>query len=100
MTANDGSGGNNSNEGDDLNFPAGTWTGCCGFYQPSYSLGNAFKVTATGYQCWVQQLLRLYHSTAVIKLPVHQQLILPNYDVTPLATDHGLKFYRSVHSSG
>jgi len=48
MTVNDGSGGNNSNEGDVLNFPAGPYTSCCGFYQPSYSLGNAFKVDANG----------------------------------------------------
>ena len=43
MTVNDGSGGNNGALGDDLNFPAGTYTGCCGFYQPSISLANAFQ---------------------------------------------------------
>ncbi len=48
MTVNDGSGGQNGNLGGDLNFPAGTYTGCCGFYQPSVSLANAFQTTAGG----------------------------------------------------
>jgi hypothetical protein len=48
MTVNDGSGGQNGNGGSSLNFPAGTYTGCCGFYQPSISLGNAFKVDENG----------------------------------------------------
>jgi starch-binding outer membrane protein, SusD/RagB family len=49
MTANDGSGGQNDDEGDSLNFPGGgTYTNCCGFYIPSYNLANAFKVDATG----------------------------------------------------
>ncbi len=49
MTVNDGSGGQNSDEGDDLNFPGGgTYTGCCGFNVPSYNLANAYKVDAAG----------------------------------------------------
>ncbi len=49
MTANDGSGGQNDDEGDSLNFPGGgTYTNCCGFYIPSYNLANAFKVDANG----------------------------------------------------
>lgn len=48
MTANDGSGGNNGNAGEALNFAAGAGTNCCGFYQPSYTLANAFKVDANG----------------------------------------------------
>lgn len=75
MTVNDGSGGNNSNEGDMLNFPAGTYTGCCGFYQPSYSLGNAYKVDANG--------LPMFQIDAGTGYPL--------YNVTPLKTDHGLK---------
>ena len=43
MTVNDGSGGDNGNPGEALNFAAGTYTGCCGFYQPSITLGNAFQ---------------------------------------------------------
>ena len=43
MTVHDKSNGNNSNDGDILNFPGGGETTCCGFYQPSFSLVNSFK---------------------------------------------------------
>ena len=79
MTANDGSGGQNGDEGEVLNFPAGsapggTASGCCGFYQPSYSLANAFKVDANG-------------------LPMFQidpATGFPMYDDVNLKNDHGL----------
>ncbi len=74
MTSNDGSGGQNGNEGEVLNFPAGPYTGCCGFYQPSYELGNAYKVDANG-------------------LPMFQidaGTGFPKYNVTNLKNDHGL----------
>lgn len=75
MTTNDGSGGWNSDQGDILNFAAGPYTGCCGFYQPSYSLGNAYKVDANG-------------------LPMFQvdqpSNGWPKYDDVNLANDHGL----------
>ena len=48
MTVNDGSNGSNDDPGEALNFAAGTYTSCCGFYQPSYTLANAFKVDANG----------------------------------------------------
>ncbi|MBS1598640.1 MAG: RagB/SusD family nutrient uptake outer membrane protein [Bacteroidetes bacterium] len=48
MTVNDGASGANSNQGDGLNFPYGGQTGCCGFFQPSFSLANSFKVDANG----------------------------------------------------
>jgi hypothetical protein len=48
MTVNDGTGAANANSGDALNFPYGGETGCCGFFQPSFSLANAFKVDANG----------------------------------------------------
>jgi hypothetical protein len=73
MTVNDGSGGNNSNPGAILNYAAGTYTGCCGFYQPSYSLGNAFKVTAAG----LPMLGTDANGT-------------PNYNLVLLHNDHGL----------
>jgi hypothetical protein len=39
----------NGNPGDILNFPAAGPTGCCGFYQLSFTMVNAFKVDpATG----------------------------------------------------
>lgn len=75
MTVNDGSNGQNSNQGDILNFAAGPYTGCCGFYQPSYTLGNAYKVDASG-------------------LPMFQTdpgTGYPQYNVAMLKNDHGLK---------
>ncbi len=44
MSIDDGSGANNANAGDVLNFPYNGGPGtCCGFYQPSFSLVNAYK---------------------------------------------------------
>jgi hypothetical protein len=48
MTANDGTGAANANAGDALNFPYGGETGCCGFFQPSFTLANIYKVDANG----------------------------------------------------
>jgi len=42
-----GSNGANGNVGDVLNFPYGGPSTCCGFFQPSYSLANSFKVDPT-----------------------------------------------------
>lgn len=45
QSVNDNSGGNNGGWGDVLNFPYnGGPGGCCGFYQPSQSLVNSFRV--------------------------------------------------------
>jgi len=46
----DGTSGDNGNVGDVLNFPYGTGLPitCCGFFQPSIDLANAFKVNAAG----------------------------------------------------
>ncbi|MHA8073777.1 RagB/SusD family nutrient uptake outer membrane protein [Aquirufa sp. HETE-40SA] len=51
FSVNDGSTGNNGNAGDNLNWPYSATApgrGCCGFYQPSQNLVNAFKTTAEG----------------------------------------------------
>ena len=50
MSVNDGSGAANANPGDVLNFPYNSLypVSCCGFYQPSFSLANAYKTTAAG----------------------------------------------------
>ena len=48
MTVNDGTGSANANAGDALNFPYGGQTGCCGFFQPSFTLANIYKVDANG----------------------------------------------------
>ncbi|MFC4209599.1 RagB/SusD family nutrient uptake outer membrane protein [Pedobacter lithocola] len=45
----DGTGGDNGNVGDILNFPYGnTPINCCGFFQPTIDLANSFKVDANG----------------------------------------------------
>ncbi|HEY1019717.1 MAG TPA: RagB/SusD family nutrient uptake outer membrane protein [Sediminibacterium sp.] len=47
QSVNDNSSGDNGGWGDVLNFPYnGGPGGCCGFYQPSISLANSFKVDA------------------------------------------------------
>ena len=69
MSVGDNAGGLNGNAGDVLNFPGGGPASCCGFYQPSFSLANAFKVDpATG--------LPLFENDA--------------YNATSLKTDMGL----------
>ncbi|UKT62762.1 RagB/SusD family nutrient uptake outer membrane protein [Pedobacter mucosus] len=42
----DGTGGDNGNVGDMLNFPYAV--ACCGFFQPTIDLANSFKVSAAG----------------------------------------------------
>ncbi len=44
----DGSNGLNGNAGETLNFPSGGPATCCGFFQPSFSFANAFKVDDSG----------------------------------------------------
>jgi hypothetical protein len=51
FSVNDGSTGNNGNAGDNLNWPYSATApgrGCCGFYQPSQNLVNAFKTSVDG----------------------------------------------------
>jgi hypothetical protein len=47
MSVLDNAQGYNGNAGDVLNFPGGGPATCCGFYQPSFSLVNAYKTDAT-----------------------------------------------------
>jgi tetratricopeptide (TPR) repeat protein len=46
----DGTGGDNGNVGDMLNYPYGgtAKTTCCGFFQPSIDLASSYRVTAAG----------------------------------------------------
>ena len=44
----DGANGLNGNAGETLNFPSGGPASCCGFFQPSFSFANAFKVDVNG----------------------------------------------------
>lgn len=90
MTSGDGSGGNNSNEGDDLNFPAGTYTGCCGFYQPSYGLANSFKVDAAGLPMFGTTAISVKSFNSDNKTTTTSTVNAPNYSVTNLGNDHGL----------
>jgi hypothetical protein len=49
QSVNDGAQGANGNYGDVLNFPYGGGPGgCCGFYQPSQSLVNSYRVDGSG----------------------------------------------------
>jgi hypothetical protein len=51
FSVNDGTTGNNGNAGDNLNWPYSSTApgrGCCGFYQPSHNLVNAFKTSSDG----------------------------------------------------
>jgi len=75
MTVRDGSGGQNGDFGDVLNFPGGgTFTTCCGFYVPSYNLANAFKTDDNG--------LPMFQKDAATGFPT--------YDVVNLKNDHGI----------
>lgn len=48
-SVNDGSGGNNANYDQVLNFPYNGGPGtCCGFFQPSFEFVNSFRTTAVG----------------------------------------------------
>ena len=71
FTVNDGSNGQNDDGGDILNFPGGgTYTGCCGFYIPSYNLANAFKVDANG--------LPMFQIDQSTGFPTYNDTFLPN----------------------
>jgi len=73
MAVNDGSSGANGNPGDVLNWPAAGPTGCCGFYQPSFTMVDAFKVDAT------------------TGLPlINPDGTMGNFDATPLKSDQGV----------
>jgi hypothetical protein len=49
MSVGDGGSGQNGSWGDNYNFPYGSAPGgCCGFYQPTQNLVNAFKTDAAG----------------------------------------------------
>jgi hypothetical protein len=90
MTSNDGSGGQNGNEGQILNFSANKITSCCGFYQPSYSLGNAYKVDANGLPMLGRTTVTISVYNADNTTTHSVSANLPNYDLVNLKNDHGL----------
>jgi hypothetical protein len=90
MTVNDGSNGNNGDPGDALNYAAGPYTSCCGFYQPSYTLGNAFKTTVAGLPMLGSTPTAIASYNADGKTTTTATITVPNYNVTMLKNDHGL----------
>jgi len=73
FSVNDGTTGNNGNAGDNLNWPYSATApgrGCCGFYQPSHNLVNAFKTDDKG--------LPLIGSAADGTADTYNQVDLPN----------------------
>lgn len=67
MSVLDNANGYNGNSGDALNYPSGGPATCCGFYQPSFSFVNSFKVD-----------------------PVRGLPLLDTYDATDLKSDQGV----------
>ncbi|MCW3088645.1 MAG: RagB/SusD protein [Sediminibacterium sp.] len=73
FSVNDGTTGNNGNAGDNLNWPYSATApgrGCCGFYQPSQNLVNAFKTDANG--------LPMIGAAADGSLDTYNKVDLPN----------------------
>ncbi|MDQ3279034.1 MAG: RagB/SusD family nutrient uptake outer membrane protein, partial [Bacteroidota bacterium] len=78
-SVNDGSA-TNGNYGDNLNFPnSGGPGGCCGFFNPSITLANAFKTDANGLP-----LLDTYNSGANVGAPTgaYAGTVDPRFDLT------------------
>lgn len=90
MTVKDGSNGANDNAGQALNFPAGTYTSCCGFFQPSYTLANAFKVDANGLPMLGSTSMTVQDYTGDNKTLTSVTANIPNSSIVNLANDHNL----------
>ena len=90
MTVNDGSNGARDDPGEGLNFPAGDYTSCCGFYQPSYTLANAFQVDENGLPMLgsTSMTVQDYTGSNTTTAPVTANI--PNSSITNLPNDHGL----------
>jgi len=77
-SVNDGSLGNNSNQGDNLNFPYnGGPGGCCGFFNPSQWLANSYKTDANGLP-----LLDNFNSGAAVTDTTYKGTLDPRIDWT------------------
>ncbi|HZY38309.1 MAG TPA: RagB/SusD family nutrient uptake outer membrane protein [Mucilaginibacter sp.] len=96
MTVNDGSNGNNDNPGEALNFPAGDYTSCCGFYQPSYTLANAFKVDENGLPMLGTTSTSVTDYTGDNKTTTTVTANIPNYALTYMENDHNCSNAKSV----
>lgn len=84
FSVNDGTNGNNGNAGDNLNWPYSAGApgrGCCGFYQPSHNLVNAFK-TENG--------LPMIGNAADGTADTYNKVDLPNDQGIPSTTDFTL----------
>ncbi|WP_295713297.1 RagB/SusD family nutrient uptake outer membrane protein [Mucilaginibacter sp.] len=78
-SVNDGSLGNNSNQGDNLNFPYnGGPGGCCGFFNPSQWLANSYKTDpVTGLP-----LLDNFNAAPVVTDVTYTGTLDPRIDIT------------------
>jgi len=78
-SVNDGSIGNDSNQGDNLNFPYGGGPGgCCGFFNPSQWLANSYKTDAvTGLP-----LLDNFNSGTAVTDTAYKATLDPRIDIT------------------
>jgi len=90
MTVHDGSNGSNGDPGQSLNFPAGTYTSCCGFNQPSYTLANAFKTDANGLPMLGTTAVTVADYTPNNNSTTTVNAVLPNYNLVNLPNDHGI----------
>jgi len=86
---------NNANPDNDLNFPYNTGPNgpgnCCGFFQPSFELGNSFRVDANGLP-----LLDGSYNTGANQLKTDMGLL----SSAPFTPDAGLVDPRLDHSLG
>ena len=86
---------NNTNWWDDLNYPYGTGKDgpgdCCGFFQPSFELGNSFRTTAAGLP-----LLDGSYNTGANQLKTDQGVAA----ASPFVPDAGTVDPRLDHSIG
>jgi hypothetical protein len=77
-SVNDGSIGNDSNQGDNLNFPYnGGPGGCCGFFNPSQWLANSYKTDAAGLP-----LLDDFNSAPTVTDVTYTGTLDPRIDIT------------------
>jgi len=96
MTVNDGSNGANDDAGEALNFAAGNYTSCCGFYQPSYTLANAFKVDENGLPMLGTTSTSVAAFTGDNKTTANITVNLPNYAVSYMENDHNCSNTKSA----
>jgi hypothetical protein len=79
----------NGDPGGASNYPEGTYTACCGYDQPSYTLADAFQTDANGFPIMGVTATTVTDYTA----SGGTQTVaanLPDYNLTILPNDHGI----------